>query len=248
MSDPAFTTWTYKRKVVAMALRYFVYLSDTKVQMLFPQLPQRLQHRGGSVSTEVKVRLGVFEASARRDPPGRTVDSDRFEKLRAVCGFLQSDASQLGTLDDPRQFFAGRLNMNWGSLKEYGADIVFFGGETARTTIALVGSRQSIVGEAPVSDSGHALDYYLFKFLSASEANPRSFSLDALGPSGGATESYLTLASSFNRYMGRVANRSQRLEFVARTLFRQDEDAHQILIGSPLYVAVDDLATETPFT
>ena len=169
-----------------------------------------------------------------------------FNKATRVCDYLGAH-SLIGTVGDGRPYFCGSVTMNWGGIHEYAAGIVFFGGESADNLIALVGSVNSIVGNRrPSVPSGHAMDYYLFKFFSAIDERPKPswFRLNAEPPT--AVEhsdlEYYRGIESFNHFMTRVPHGPQRMEFVARTLVSHNEDGRLLVIGSPIYVALCDAA------
>jgi hypothetical protein len=133
----------------------------------------------------------------------------------------------------------------WGVIREHDAEIVFFGGESANTLVALVGSVNSLVGNRRVAvESGHTLDFYLFKFFSAMAEHPEPswLGLNTEVPTAVEGSSEDRGIKSFNHFMACVPHGPQRLEFVARTIVSHDEDGRRLVIGSPIYVALMDNA------
>jgi hypothetical protein len=61
--------------------------------------------------------------------------------LAVVLSHLH-EAGDIGTVDEPRPYFAGQLTLNWGSADEF----VFLSGSTPRTLVALTGSNRHVIG------------------------------------------------------------------------------------------------------
>lgn len=86
-------------------MRYFIYLSQAKVDMLYPQVPGA---RTGSNETEVGVDLKAFRAAKRH----RSNEPDLYRRLSQVEDWiLTNDDASVGTIDDPAHWIycRGRL-------------------------------------------------------------------------------------------------------------------------------------------
>lgn len=114
---------------------YFVYVSRTKVEMLYPQISTSNQHE---VTTE--------------------------RKLGAVCEYLRRNEN-VGTIDSPGKYIEGTVPLKYGIVSEYASEIAFFGGIVGGTKLGLIGSSASLVGAVERADSNHAPYYYTLKFL-----------------------------------------------------------------------------------
>jgi hypothetical protein len=126
-------------------LRYFLYVSDAKLDMLFEQLDPALRRR---ISAEVKVDLKLASVTLRQaEHPAA-----RIAKLRLVERYIDAH-HQVGTLAAPGQeFFRGRLRMQWGWLArgkhpDDSLPVVFFRGRQDEHFVALAGSRSHVVGQ-----------------------------------------------------------------------------------------------------
>lgn len=202
-------------------IKYYIYVSSTKVRMLYDQVPRSVS-QGHAVTGKLSL----------------------FSKATLVCDHLRT-SSLVGTVADGRAYFYGSLAMNWGVIREYAAEIVFFGGDSAGTLVALVGSVNSLVGSPRTAvESGHHLDYYLFRFFTAIEERPEPSWLElntevrtAIGSTYGDRG-----IQSFNHFMARVPHEAQRVEFVARAIVSHDDNGRRLVIGSPIYVALGDNA------
>jgi hypothetical protein len=139
-------------------LRYFLYVSDAKLDMLFEQIDPAQRRR---ISAEVKVDLKVASMTLRQaeHPAARTA------KLRVVERYIDAH-HQVGTLAEPgHEFFRGRLPMQWGWLArgahpDSSMPVVFFRGRDGADVVSLAGSRSHVLGERPDG-------YAVFGFSSA---------------------------------------------------------------------------------
>src|SRR5713226_1064025 len=123
-------------------MKYYIYVSDAKIDMLFPQVPHDIKKR---VAVEWRIDVKVLGASRRSESES---EDNRIARLNSVVSFLRS-RSDLGTVDAPAEYIEGKLPMKWGPyellLPDFGApdpsaqrvrqvtDFVLFGGLTDRT-------------------------------------------------------------------------------------------------------------------
>jgi hypothetical protein len=127
-------------------MRYYVYVSDTKLDMLAPQVPRKLRER---VAAELTIDLKVLSLSLKENPS----DANRYAKVELVRQHLLKDGA-VGTVDDDTAWFAGTMPMHWGPFQhhtraEYDPNfpMVFFAGQTETMQLGLGGSRRHLLGE-----------------------------------------------------------------------------------------------------
>jgi hypothetical protein len=125
-------------------VKYYVYLSRRKVDMLYEQIPRSpLKRITGSLSIELpmlKVAIGKTEPELGYGP-----------KLAIVLAYIEQEFG-IGTVDDPSAYFGGELPLYWGLYRERADDdsgLVFFGGRTDRTILGLGGSIDHVIGAKP---------------------------------------------------------------------------------------------------
>jgi hypothetical protein len=126
-------------------LRNYLYVSDTKLDMLFDQIPQSALKR---ISTEVKVDLKLTSVTLRQaDNPDPTWAA----KLKIVERFIDSH-HQVGTIQEPgNEYFRGQMDMQWGWLRDRA--VWFQGNDFGHAQcVALGGSRRHVLGEQPNRD------------------------------------------------------------------------------------------------
>lgn len=145
-------------------LRYFVYVSDAKLEQLFQQIkvidPKLLER----LSLEAKVDLKVASLAIKTAPDPA---STRMAQLMVVERYI--DAHQrVGTVREPgTRYFRGTMPMRWGWLSDirnppegtskeqleheymHGGNAAFFRGEHDGQIVTLAGSRRHVLGEQP---------------------------------------------------------------------------------------------------
>ena len=149
--------WKLSRSRVNDPLRYFIYVSDAKLEMLFDQIPPKLRQR---LSAEAKVDLKL--ASLTIKEAGQPAPT-RMAKLKVVDRYIDRN-QRVGTVEEPgKQFFRGKMPLRWGWLRDgysddppwHGLHVAFFRGEHDGHIIILVGSRRHVLGEQPSAANTH---------------------------------------------------------------------------------------------
>ncbi|RRR99200.1 DUF7019 family protein [Glycomyces terrestris] len=142
-------------------LRYFLYISDAKLDMLFEQIDPAQRRR---VSMELGLDLKLASVVLRQGDPPRTA---RLAKLRIVERYIDRH-HQVGTGVQPgAAFFRGSMPMRWGWLSNgyepesptNGFDTVFFRGQDANGIVMLAGSRRHVLGEEPTEENQRLVAY-----------------------------------------------------------------------------------------
>jgi uncharacterized protein DUF7019 len=213
-------------------VRFYLHVSESKVDMLFAQIPPKIQDR---IATELKIDLKVVSATFR--------EKDRASSLYARCeivvDYLQ-DNEIIGSVAQPAAYFGGSLPVRWGIFEDKRTDpIVYFGGETGQTVCGLGGSARHIVGAIPggvstqsmFAISGSGLPRLLPLIYSADD---RTTGLPAINESAGGEE-----ILAFTRAL---TGPLQRVNFLARRLLSVPaRGSRNALLGTPIYIALSDL-------
>ena len=220
------------KKKVAIKPKYYIYVSDTKVDMLFSQIPQPVRTR---ISTELKVDLKLLSASFT----SKEKEETRYSKLKVTIDYLQEN-SLIGTIRNPREYFKGNMYMNWFELID---GITYFGGHSDKTIVGLGGSTSHLIGgghqEAAPRGSSHSpwLLSALIKELQLPIGQPvLPGHLDEEE-----NEYRLSHAIAERTQKNLFRNPPQRFEFLARKLFSSNsllpDRSEFVVLGTPLYVA-----------
>lgn len=245
-------------------MKYYLYVSDAKIDMLYNQLPSRLRKK---FSGELRLDLKLLSLVMKGDPTPET----RYSKLNAVLEYMNRTIP-IGTVDAPEAYFRGTLPMSWGVLLDVRrypprkrinwlrapfAKAVFFSGVTQQTVLGLLGSYKHLV-TSPATPKGDPLSHYspslhfeitlhwLYRALIDWDSGEVPVQDDWL------TDIVCTL-------LAKMPVRAQKLEFVAKRHVEQaiptndprDERGvakaeypypaqRRLLIGTPIYVAMVD--------
>ncbi|MFJ5774639.1 DUF7019 family protein [Streptomyces sp. NPDC093094] len=220
-----------------MSLRYYLYVSDSKVDMLLAQIDPALRQKR---TTEVNVSLKVVGGKRVVEDTGEEERGARLERLVRFLG----DQEELGTVDDPRRFFRGMLRLRWGPFPA-DPSLVWFGGSSVRTVVGLGGSAHHVLGSPPPSEpvlprsltpsllAGLASDpqiQALVGMIAAEEERPVRTGTPAA-------------AQAVHRANELMPGPGQRVEFVAKRLLHvpgAPDAGPAVLLGTPLYVALVD--------
>jgi hypothetical protein len=200
-------------------LKYYLYISQAKVDMLFPQIPASFL---SGAEAEWKLNLGVTSVGLKSRSPEKPTELTG--RVSSVAAYIRQH-ELVGTTQSPAAWFQGTEKFRWGVLRDYVADIVLFAGTSAGKTIALLGSKESIVGASQNAGTDHGIEYYTLRFLNgvvrgSEQIEPRERSC--------AWSPRLSTARSA------LPEHEQELEYLARFIHAEDD----LIIGTPLYVAL----------
>jgi Family of unknown function (DUF7019)/TIR domain len=199
------------------ASKYYVYISESKINMLYAQYAQ-----GGLIK------------SAHVESTG---------KLDAVLSDL-ARSGHIGTIDEPKEYFSGALPMRWGPCvfpyfpELTPSPLVYFGGATQTTIVGLGGSAKHVIGEVGSARPGahSSLPYFILQLRKELGESVR-------GQLGDDDQGLMAVCVATLRAKGP----SQDLEFVAKRLaygpcpaglFLNKPEQEKVLVGTPLYVAM----------
>ncbi|MER5756074.1 SAVMC3_10250 family protein [Streptomyces sp. NPDC002088] len=212
-----------------MSFRYYLYVSDAKVDMLLSQIAPGWARKR---VTEVNFDLKMVGAKRTVEAAG----ADRFARLERVMRHLE-DHGDLGDVDEPGQYVHGVLPMQWGAIGDGGT--VYFGGRGERTIVGLGGSTAHVVSTQPAEGlSQHR--------LSGSVMPMMLDQLAALAAGDTVTTDVDDALTTAIRANSALRGPAQRVEFVAKRmlygpcpypeLYPGQDMA--VLLGSPLFVAL----------
>ena len=213
-------------------MRYYVYVSDSKVDMLYSQMPSGLRDR---IAAELKIDLKVVSVSVS----GRRSEETRYSKLQLVTAFLEQNAA-IGSVDAPEAYFRGRLPMRWGPYGSRDSEMVYFGSIAKGTVVGLGGSMRHVIGAvgesvAPTGTPGvPSAPFYITSVLRHELGlAPASVDDDVLGFED-------TWDSNVLNATRRMRGPLQELDFLARRLLfgTYHDTGIRVLLGTPLYVAL----------
>jgi hypothetical protein len=214
-------------------MKYYLYISDAKVDMLIQQIPHEVKQR---IATEFKFDLKILGASRKAE---REMADDRISRLETVCEFIHSYGN-VGTVENPDHYISDTLDMRWHTYGVGGGQtdvtFVYFCALTDRHVLGLGGSVRHLMGyparEIILPFSGSLLPPILC-FLS------NVFTRELPSPSLEKDDTWMRMALKMTERRGP----QQRLEFLAKTLTRgivtlDDNSTRLVTLATPLYVAM----------
>ena len=225
------------------SLKYYVYISDMKVDMLYSQILQSMRPWAAT---------GTELSSTDRPYSGTT-----YSKVEVVNDYLVKHVG-VSSVDDDEigPYFKGILPMRWGPfLDVYSGEtteLAFFGGTSREKTVGLGGSRKHVIGhidnEPTNSSSGtHAILSVLLKEL-APELGidppppypPSLYLRRGVSEDERALTAVRVALSAVRVAVRNLSGPEQRVEFVAKTLLQGMDRGESVLLGTPIYVALAD--------
>jgi hypothetical protein len=223
-----------------MKPKYYIYVSDAKVDMLLPQVSNDIKKK---VANEFKLNLKVLEVSRRSETES---NENRFARLQSVVQHLRTEL-RVGSIDLPSEYFADELPMKWGPYvlmrDEYCVDpamrnqswthSVLFGGSTDNTFCGLVGSTGHLVGSVTPKDA--VQDYV------APSMMPQAVHFIEELARGMSISNPDNVLDVLAQLIGRLRGPAQRVEFIAKRLLEGTATygpKTHCLLASPVYVAL----------
>jgi len=212
-----------------LRMRYFIYVSETKVRMLFPQIPKKFL---GGLSGELKVSLGIGEVKleSKADAP-----TEIYSQALAVENYLESK-HLLGNPLEHGEYFRGTHQLSYGLLYDYASDIALFGTHLGPVWLAMIGARSSLIGEAKAIDTSkrpeiHALNYYELCALNY------LITKEGLADGGRPGELSSRTPEAIKNALPLLPKSDVKLHYVAKSLRKIQTDDGLFVLASPLYVS-----------
>ncbi len=240
-------------------MKYYVYVSDSKVDMLIPQMAD---DRKKKIAIDFKIDLKLLSASWKSE---KEAVNERIQRLEAVSSFIRNWGN-IGTTDNPDEWVEGTLLMSWLVVPE--SNLVYLTttkSSRSKTIVGLGGSAKHIVGNSapPLSPASRSMLWEIMRelnrhFGNISEGksedfrNPDSQTLQLVRDVSEEVESLGSLFARFGHDDSQTNMQTyppvqQKVEFLAKRLFydkvnpsrRSGKKIKQpVLIATPIYIAL----------
>ena len=229
----------------ASDIKYYLYRSDAKLRMLYPQI-------GGNeirkAAIEWKATVG-FGSISRKVESQKTVDED--DRLEAVIRALEK-AGEVGTVSGPKSYIKDTMPMRWGIYGDRGMEeeqdgpLVYFGGVDKKRGIllALGGSSKHVMGHAGATNTS---SQSYTQFLVNALLSGIEYGSARLAYFEGQRTSDAVICEAIALAQHNIHPPTQTLEFFAKTLMISEiHNAKRyigipqakVILGTPLYVAL----------
>jgi len=121
-------------------MEYYLYISESKVNMLFPQIPEAAK---GKLGAEVGVNVGVLKATVKAEKESQSKDN-LIVHLQAVVDYLKK-SEEPGSVDKPKSWIEDTLSARVIYLAENNQVVFFIGTSPGGTRFALGGSAANLL-------------------------------------------------------------------------------------------------------
>lgn len=208
--------------------KFYVYISESKVEMLYSQIPWFRRHK---LSTELTLKLPFLENKVGF-PQKSTLS-----KLNKVLAHIEKH-SGVGSIEAPKEYFRGNILMKWAHIHP---GIVFFGGVSGRTRIGLGGSLKHLIGyNVGNTEPGISHTPWLVSLIIRElglDADADAISLPTV-PVNEEQNRVFNSISFWSNELSKVAE--IKFEFLAKKILIADHNGETLLLGTPLYVALGE--------
>lgn len=215
-------------------MKYYVYVSDTKLDMLYGQIPPNLKSR---ISTEIKIDLKILSTSF--SDKDRQPSDTKYSRLRILTDYIEKHVG-VSEVDDETvgSYFKGTLPMRWGPLMNpYSGqmtNVVFFGGHSTHAQVALAGSLKHVTGNVGNQPTGAASATYYILSVILDALRPELGDIDLGMPVFGEDKDNRIALIGVSVALDNLRGPVQKVEFLAKTLLQ----GGYVLLGTPIYVAL----------
>jgi hypothetical protein len=143
------------------SVRYYVYASDAKIDMLYSQIPPKLLNR---FVGDLKLDIKLLAVSLRQ----RETDETLYSKLKVVERYLHQQEN-VGSTASSTPWFFDQMPLRSGVAFDR---MVYFSGQQAGQQVTLIGSAHHMIGSGPsqFSASGSGLGSLADILLGQAEA------------------------------------------------------------------------------
>ncbi len=229
----------------AKDIKYYLYVSDTKLNMLFEQIYETTKK---TQKTAIGGKVLGLSASAEST---EEESFDRDDKIKAVEEELM-ERKCVGTPEKPKDYFKGKMLMRWGMFDDCGtrpeseAPLVYFSGMDMRIPliVGLGGSSKHVLGqEGATSTNSRSYTATIVRWLFSGLKTEQPAYMFPFDRSFEDQEMSGAMAAALHG----LRPPTQELEFLAKTLFEGKLHGHEhmtgvpeskVLLGTPLYVTL----------
>lgn len=225
------------------AVRYFLYLSSAKLEMLHGQLPAQ-----PAANSSVGIDVKVFKAERRSDRGEPSV----YDKLARVEEWIYRE-EDVGTVATPGPWILHRGTV-WAanftphsSISEVAdlrsSAVLFSSQDEDGNVVLLGGSGTHVLGSPDYADRSGGRLYYSWavSLLRLLEGYVEDLEVKVgFGPVPPSTDTATVAASCAAMSRGWMAREVGHCEFLAKRLFTGKHEGRTVTLGTPLYVAMMD--------
>lgn len=221
-------------------MKYYVYISDAKVDMLISQIPHEAKKK---IASELGIDVKIFRATRKVESEP---EDDRISRLDAVVKYIR-DWGNLGTVQQPDVYIEDTMDMRFQILAlddrtrqsdESANSVAYWTGKEVDTLLGLGGSPAHLIGadkNSPPNQHGKSFAFQIIGALRMNVAEEES------NPTEDAGSTATTVFRSHRYLEMRLGSFPlERFSFMAKRMTKGSFGDSKTILGSPLYVAKED--------
>jgi hypothetical protein len=221
-------------------MEYYLYVSESKVNMLFPQIPQETK---GKLGAEVEASLGVLKAKVKSEKESQPKEN-LIARLQAVVDYLKR-SEQPGSVDKPKSWIEDTQSARVIYLAENNQVVFFVGTSPGGSRFALGGSAANLlshqkpetvqIGWSFLPDLIQSLQI----MVSVSDEKSSQESVERF-LRGTAASNEFEWMDLLKAVQGASSGTTMRIKFIAKKLLSgaHVQDGRFGVLATPLYVAM----------
>jgi hypothetical protein len=204
----------------ARSLRFFVYISDAKLQMFMEQIAEPIRR---SIAAELKIDFKLVSLTVTSPAVDRALrEKSRLAKLAVVEDYI-TRYQEIGDLTSARGYFTGAAELDWKPCDDN--ETVLFCGYSETLLIVLGGSVSNLLGRVPA----------------AMQIGSHPYTIQAAVRRG---SEYGEIGADLVAAAQALISLPQPVRFLARVISRgplpSGTGAHEYMLATPLYIEATD--------
>lgn len=217
-------------------MRYYLYISTSKIDMLAPQISSGNKKKiSFEFGFDVKILNSLFKTE-------KSIEDNTIKKLNLIENYLYQN-NYVGDLSSDRPWIKiNAINARLCSFADFDLGVLYICDELDNTIIAIGGSPEHLIGKVQqplqrfhatslLAGIAYSLENFLVTGDSTMKTNSKVFkSIDGANYYGKLLSSIYSIGGLQN----------QKISFLAKILKKVDYDNKTYLIATPLFISLDD--------
>lgn len=214
-------------------MKYLLYRSDQKVDMLLPQIPASARKE---MEAGFEINFGVFKGSYKLKQ--HTLDEPT-KRLLALVHYIKGFET-VGSVDAPESWVSGVHEVSFVNV-ENNDQLVFFAGSSLKSEFLLGGAAHHLVSRSPTENIKIGWSFLpdLLRGLSLAFKDESRHGIEVSPESIGDRTEWWDLVNTAQKF---VSGPHMKVEFLSKKLLYGQHlpNRPHALLATPLYVALTD--------
>jgi len=219
-------------------MKYYAYISNSKLDMLFPQIPRPFLE---DISGELSVNFGLLKATLK----DKGLTPNRLSKLNAVAKYIEK-YEDVGDMENPATYIKGVGNMHSTILCEGMALFCWCSANEKdleqKHYLLLSGSSSHLIGmDTAEMVYTHSITNIVLNRLAGLRKSEDALEEKLICENGNykqpGHDSYL---EDIKHWASITSGPVQKYEYLARTLIFEKDGDSNVILATPIYIALAD--------